>query len=207
MKKTFTTNSFWDERYQDKEYAYGQDPNDFLRNNASLFKEGDKVLSLAEGEGRNAVFIAQQACDVCGVDFSPKGQEKALQLAKKVGVSIQYDIADLTDYDMGEAQWDGIISIFCHPNETERVELFQKVRNALKLGGFFLFESYHKRQLDYGTGGPRDEDHLVTLEELQEMFEGFEVLHAKDVEREVNEGEYHSGLAYTTQFIARKHIG
>ena len=204
MKQTFTNSAFWDDRYQDDKYIYGQHPNDFLRDNATLFKNGDTVLTLAEGEGRNAVFLARYGCKVRGVDFSVAGRGKTLQLAQKQGVTVDYDIADLTQYDMGYAQWDGIVSIFCHLSENNRSALYQSIEQALKPGGIFLLESYNKKQLEFDTGGPRELSHLLSLYELKKAFENFEMIVAQDVEREILEGNFHNGISSVTQFIARK---
>lgn len=204
MTKPFALPEFWDTRYRDQGYVYGLSPNDFLRAHATLFKAGDKVLSLAEGEGRNAVFLAQHGCKVCGVDFSAEGRKKALQLAQQQGVEIDYDVADLTQYDMGEAKWDGIVSIFCHLVDRARPALFRTIRRGLKPGGLFLLESYNKKQLEFDTGGPRDATHLPSLEELKSAFDDFELVLAQDLEREVREGHCHIGLSSVTQFIARK---
>lgn len=204
MTRTFTNASFWNERYDDAHFAYGESANDFLRDHATLFEQNSTILSLAEGEGRNAVFLAKLGCKVRGVDFSDIARDKALQLAEKANTAIDYDLADLTQYDMGMMQWNGIISIFCHPSESERTQLYKQIRQALKSGGIFLLESYHKDQLKYGTGGPKDASHLVTLDEIKLAFNGFDIIHAANVERNVHEGAYHTGLARTTQFIARK---
>ena len=204
MKQTFTNSAFWDDRYQDEEYIYGQHPNDFLRDNANLFKNGDTVLTLAEGEGRNAVFLAQHGCKVRGVDFSVTGRAKTLQLAQKQEVSVDYDVADLTEYDMGYAKWDGIVSIFCHLSESNRSALYQSIEQALKPGGIFLLESYNKKQLEFDTGGPRELSHLLSLYELKKAFENFEMIVATDVERTIVEGNSHNGISSVTQFIARK---
>ena len=204
MTKSFTASDFWDERYQDADYIYGLHPNDFLREHAGIFKPGDRILTLAEGEGRNAVFLAQQGCAVRGVDFSAQGREKALKLAADQDVHIDYDIADLTTYDMGAAQWDGIVSIFCHLADTQRPALFEATRKALKPGGMFILESYNKKQLAYGTGGPGKETHLVSLDELKNVFHDFEITLAQDIERDVREGQGHTGKASVTQLIVRK---
>ncbi|MEM8672987.1 MAG: class I SAM-dependent methyltransferase [Cyanobacteria bacterium P01_G01_bin.67] len=204
MKQTFTNSAFWDDRYQDEKYIYGQHPNDFLRDNASLFKNGDAVLTLAEGEGRNAVFLAQHGCKVRGVDFSVAGRAKALQLAQKQGVTVDYDVADLTQYDMGYAKWDGIVSIFCHLSESNRSALYQSIEQALKPRGIFLLESYNKKQLEFDTGGSRELSHLLSLYELKKAFESFEIIVAQDVERAIVEGNSHNGISSVTQFIARK---
>mgnify|MGYP001803443981 FL=1 len=204
MKQNFTNSAFWDDRYQDEEYIYGQHPNDFLRDNANLFRNGDTVLTLAEGEGRNAVFLAQHGCQVRSVDFSVAGRAKTLQLAQKQKVSVEYDVADITQYDMGYAKWDGIVSIFCHLSESNRSALYQSIEQALKPGGIFLLESYNKKQLEFDTGGPRELSYLLSLYELKKAFKNFEMIVATDVERAIVEGNSHNGTSSVTQFIASK---
>lgn len=207
MTQAFAGSEFWNERYQSKNYMYGSEANDFLRAQAHRIRPGGTVLSLAEGEGRNAVYLAQEGCAVRGVDFSANGRDKALALAQLQGAAIQYDLADLTTYAMGVAQWDAVVSIFCHLHQTERVAVYQSVKQALKPGGVFIFEAYNKRQLDYGTGGPGDVSYLASLGQLRKVFEGFEIMLAQDTVREVNEGTHHTGLSAVTQFIARKPVG
>jgi 2-polyprenyl-3-methyl-5-hydroxy-6-metoxy-1,4-benzoquinol methylase len=204
MTCEFTGSEYWDQRYRGEAYFYGFRPNDFLREHAGLFQAGDRVLSLAEGEGRNAVFLAQHGCQVRGVDFSAQGYKKALELAQQQGVSIEYDVADLTRYDMGEAKWDGVVSIFCHLSESDRPALYRSIKRGLKPGGIFLLESYNKKQLEYGTGGPKDAFHLVSLTDLTGAFDGFEIVLARDIVRDVQEGTHHNGAGAVTQFIGRK---
>lgn len=204
MKQTFTNSAFWNDRYQDEKYIYGQHPNVFLRDNANLFQNGDTVLTLAEGEGRNAVFLAQKGCKVRGVDFSRAGRAKTLKLAQKQEVTVDYDVADLTQYYMGNAKWDGIVSIFCHLSESNRSALYQSIEQALKPGGILLLESYNKKQLEFNTGGPKELSHLLSLHELEKAFKNFEMIVAQDVEREIVEGHCHNGMSSVTQFIARK---
>ncbi|MBP2158225.1 MULTISPECIES: cyclopropane-fatty-acyl-phospholipid synthase family protein [Asticcacaulis] len=200
----FTGADFWDERYKQEAYLYGAEPNDFLREHAGLFGPGGRVLSLAEGEGRNAVFLAEQNCRVQGVDFSPEGQAKALGLARARGVAIDYVLADLTRYDMGTAAWDGVVSIFCHLSTRDRPPLYAAIRTALKPGGVFLLEGYNAAQLSYCTGGPKDVDYLTSLDMLVEAFEGFEIILARDTVHDIREGLGHTGSGSVTQFIARK---
>ena len=204
MEQTFTTSAFWNNRYEDEEYLYGQHSNNFLRDHATLFKNGNAVLTLAEGEGRNAVFLAQHGCKVRGVDFSIAGRKKTLQLAQKQGVIVDYDVADLTQYDMGCAKWDGIVSIFCHLSENNRLALYQSIKQALKPGGIFLLESYNKKQMKFDTGGPREVSYLLSLYELKKAFENFDMILTQDVERAILEGRSHNGISSVTQFIARK---
>ncbi|MEX0299805.1 MAG: class I SAM-dependent methyltransferase [Kordiimonas sp.] len=204
MNHQFTGSEFWNERYQNSDYMYGVQANDFLRAQAHHIKEGGAVLNVAEGEGRNAVYMAKQGYRVRGVDFSAEGQRKAMELAAQHEVQIEYDLADLTRYNMGEAQWDAVVSIFCHLQASERSELYSSVVKALKPGGLFIQEVYNKKQLEYGTGGPGDASYLGSLGQLRKAFEGFEILLAQDIVREIHEGEHHSGTSAVTQFVARK---
>ncbi|WP_262695831.1 class I SAM-dependent methyltransferase [Kordiimonas aquimaris] len=204
MTHEFTGSEFWNERYKNESYMYGVQVNDFLQAQAHLISHGGQVLSLAEGEGRNAVYLAQQGYHVHGVDFSLNGQEKALKLAKAHKVVIEYDLADLTAYKMGVASWDAVVSIFCHLHDTERLTVYKSVKQALKPGGVFILEAYNRKQLKYGTGGPRDASYLASLDQLKEFFEEFDLILAQDIVREIHEGEHHFGSSAVTQFIARK---
>lgn len=195
---------FWNERYNNEEYAYGTAPNDFLQENIHHFPPQSRILSLAEGEGRNAVFLASKGFDVSAVDQSEVGQAKALKLAGTQGLAIQYQIGDLNDYDMGASKWDGIISISAHTPSAVRKRVLSAVKAALKPGGIFLLEGYNAEQLNYGTGGPKDKDMLFSLDELKAAFSGFTILRAENLIRDISEGSYHSGKSSVVQFIARK---
>jgi SAM-dependent methyltransferase len=199
-----TPSNLWDARYGGETWFYGTAPNDFLAAEAHRFKPGGAVVSLAEGEGRNAVHLAGLGLKVTGVDASVVGLDKARRLAKLRGVAIQTVVADLAGFEFGEQMWDGVVSIWCHLPSALRDPLHRKIVAALRPGGLVLFEHYHPKQLAYGTGGPKDPDLLLTLDELRGAFAGFETLHAFEGERMVNEGEGHTGLSHVTQFIARK---
>jgi SAM-dependent methyltransferase len=199
-----STADFWNDRYKHEVYAYGSEPNDFLREHAGLFPERSRIVSLAEGEGRNAVFLARQGHLVRGLDFSEEGQRKALRLAEAHGVEIEYELADLCHYDLGEAAWDGVVSVFCHLSENDRPGLFRAVTRALRPGGIFLLESYNKEQLALGTGGPKDAAYLLSKAEVEQAFQSFEILLCHDLLRTIEEGDHHSGTGSVTQFIARK---
>ena len=193
----------WDERYKSVEYVYGTEPNDFLRENIGCLPKG-KILSLAEGEGRNAVFLAKQGYEVTAVDGSAVGLEKAQELARKSGVSINCVHADLAEFDVGENQWDGIISIFC-PLATElRALVHGKVEKGLLVGGVFLTESYTPNQLKYRTGGGDCEDTMQSKASLVQEFPNLKFGHLVELEREVVEGICHTGLASVVQAIGRK---
>lgn len=195
---------FWNERYSHEAYAFGTSPNDFLTASVNLFSQPSRILCLAEGEGRNAVFLALEGHEVYAVDQSEAGKAKALKLAKEHGVSIHYQIGDLSQYDMGIGAWDGIISISAHTPSVLRKHILTSAKHALKPGGIFLLEGYNAEQLRYGTGGPKDEDMLFSLDELNAAFCDCTILHAKNTIRDIQEGLYHSGKSSVTQFIARK---
>lgn len=195
---------FWNERFGGEAYVYGEAPNDFLVASAGHLPPGGRVLSLSEGEGRNAVFLAGQGFDVTGVDYAEAGRPKALALAARHGVSIDYAMADLADYPVGIEAWDGVVGIFCHLPSTLRADLFARLRQGLRPGGVMVMELYHPDQLAFGTGGPKDPDLLSAPEDLLPLLDGFEILHAARLEREVVEGSFHTGRAAVTQLIARK---
>ena len=195
----------WNERYSAEEYAYGKAPNKFLEDNYKFIPKG-KVLSLAEGEGRNAVFLAKQGYSVTAVDASQVGLDKAKKLAEENGVSIELIHADLADFDIGENRWDGIISIFCPLPSALRKELHKKVVAGLKTNGVFLVEAYTPDQLKHGTGGGNSADLMTTKESLSLELDGLKFKHLIELERDVVEGIYHTGLGAVVQALASKEI-
>jgi SAM-dependent methyltransferase len=195
----------WDERYSSKEYAYGKTPNKFLEENFRAIPKGN-VLSLAEGEGRNAVFLARQGYSVTAVDGSEVGLQKAKKLADENRVSVEFIHADLTKFDIGENRWDGIISIFCPLPSALRKELHKKVVAGLKTNGVFLLEAYTPDQLKYRTGGGSSADTMTTKESLIRELASLRFKHLIELERDVVEGVYHTGLGAVVQAIASKEI-
>lgn len=183
---------------------YGTEPNDLLRERVGMLPAGGQVLCLAEGEGRNGVFLASKSFRVTGVDQSKVGLDKAQKLAKERGVEITTIVANLLEYELGEARWDAIVSIWCHMPPADRENLHPRLVRALRPGGVVLFEHYHPRQLGYGTGGPPDPSMMLTLEELRGAFWGWKVLHSFEGEREVHEGRGHTGKSFVTQWVAQK---
>lgn len=193
----------WDERYSADEYAYGKDPNEFLVEQYEIIPKG-KVLSLAEGEGRNAVFLAKQGYSVTAVDGSQVGLEKARKLAKENGVELELIQADLVAFDLGVAKWDGIVSIFFPLPAAQRKELHKKVVAGLKQNGIYLVEAYRPEQVEYGTGGGKSPDTMTTKASLLQELDALEFSHLETLERNVVEGKYHTGLAAVIQAIAKK---
>ena len=195
----------WDERYSVEGYAYGTKPNEFLEENFSYIPNG-RVLSLAEGEGRNAVFLARQGYSVTAVDASLVGLNKARKLAEENGVVVEFIHADLADYDLGENRWDGIVSIFCPLPSSLRKQLYKKVEAGLKRNGVFLLEAYTPEQLKHGTGGGNSVDLMQSKESLSLELAGLKFRHLIELERDVVEGIYHTGIGAVVQAIASKEI-
>ena len=191
----------WDERYGSEEYAYGKIPNKFLEENFKAIPRG-KVLSLAEGEGRNAVFLARQGYSVTAVDGSRVGLQKAKKLAEENGVSLELVHADLASFDIGNNKWDGIVSIFGPLPSALRKELHKKVVAGLKTNGVFLLEAYSPAQLKYRTGGGNSADTMTTRESLIVELAGLKFKHLIELERNVVEGVYHTGPGAVVQAIA-----
>lgn len=194
--------SFWNERYAKSNYLYGTEPNVFLVEHANLLK--GPVLSLSEGEGRNAVFLASLGLDVLGVDCSSIGLEKAKQLAQSRGVHIETKIADLADFEPEENRYGSVISISAHLPSAIRKKLYPHVEQSLKPEGMLLLEAYSEHQLSRNTGGPKDADMLMTIDKLNQEFPNLETVLLREIERDVSEGDGHTGVASVVQFIARK---
>ena len=159
----------WDQRYSEEGFAYGEAANDFLKLHCSHIPAGGHVLCLAEGEGRNAVFLAQQGYQVTAVDQSAVGLKKAQDLANKHGVTIKTVVANLAEFDLGNACWDGIVSISAHVPAPLRKQLHQQSVLALKDGGVFILEAYTLKHLELaGAGGPppSQKEMFMSLEEI-----------------------------------------
>lgn len=193
----------WDERYGEEGWAFGTEPNDFLREVVATLPRGD-VLVLGDGEGRNGVFLAQSGHRTVTVDLSPVGAGKARALAAERGVDIDARVADLADMDMGAARWDAIVSIFCHLPPPLRSSVHDRVRSALRPGGRFVLESYTAANIGRGVGGPQSPEMTVGLAELERDFAGWVLEVHREVERHIDEGRYHSGMSATVQFVAVK---
>lgn len=194
----------WDERYNQESYVYGKEPNEFLRS-VDLSGFSGEVLCLAEGEGRNAVYLAQQGFEVTAVDASAVGLEKARRLAREKGVEIHTVHANLSHYQVEPGRFSGVVAIFAHFPEPLRRRVHRQAVEGLKRGGFLIMEVYHKEQLKYGTGGPPREELLYDLEMLRDDFgDQLDYRIAREVEREVVEGQFHSGKGAVVQIFALK---
>jgi len=192
----------WDERYAAEGYFYGTEPNAFLAEHARML--ASPVLSLAEGEGRNGVFLAAMGLVVHGVDSSTVGLAKAQALAESRGVTIRTEVADLAEFVPAGSHYGSVVSIFAHLPSAIRARLYPLVVRSLKRGGVLLLESYSERQLTRDTGGPKNVDMLMTRAKIEREFPDLEPLLLREIDREVSEGFGHTGLASVVQFIGRK---
>jgi cyclopropane fatty-acyl-phospholipid synthase-like methyltransferase len=196
--------NFWNTRYKEAEFAYGTEPNDFLKSKIEVLKPNSKILCLAEGEGRNAVFLAVHNHHVTAVDYSQEGLNKLQKLASDKNLSIETVCIDLNHYKIEQNKWDAIICIFGHFPEPLRQSVFKQVYKGLNKGGVFIMEAYHKDQLNYKTGGPQVSELLYSTEELQHDFSEFETISIKTSIKEIEEGKYHKGTSAVIQVIASK---
>jgi SAM-dependent methyltransferase len=192
----------WNERYAVPEFVYGTEPNDFLAEQARSLT--GPVLSLAEGEGRNGVFLAGLGLDVLGVDSSEVGLAKAQTLAASRGVSIQTQVADLATFTPEANHYGAVVSIFAHLPSTIRRRLYPLVVRSLKPGGLLVLEAYTPAQLAYETGGPKDPDMLLSVPKILEEFGGLEMVLLRELERDVMEGTFHFGRSAVVQYVGRK---
>ena len=192
----------WNERFKDERYIYGTEPNVFLKDmHAALSGE---VLTIAEGEGRNAVFLAGQGLNVTAWDYAESGLEKVSKLAAKQGVRVNTELVDLAEAEWQQNQWDGIVNIFGHFPGVVRQKTLQGVKEAIKPGGYFIAEVYSYYQIPYQSGGPKELDFLYQPEDFLEGFSDWRIVHFFLGEVIRNEGELHNGLSHVIQFVGQK---
>ena len=195
----------WQARYAVPDYIFGEAPNAFLAAQKHLLPKTGKVLAVADGEGRNGVWLAEQGLDVTSIDFSPVAQEKARALAAKRGVYVDFQCADVHAWPYPDSAYDIVVEIFTQFSDpAQRPLKWAGMKKALKPGGLLLLEGYTPRQLEYGTGGPKALDHLYTREMLEEAFGGFSVIDIKACDTRMAEGTAHAGMAAVIDLIGRK---
>jgi 2-polyprenyl-3-methyl-5-hydroxy-6-metoxy-1,4-benzoquinol methylase len=192
----------WDDRYAASDYLFGTAPNDFLKTVAHQLAPNSQILCLADGEGRNGVYLAAQGHTVTAVDQSRVGLKKAKKLAQQKQVSVETIKADLAEYDLGVESWDCIVSIFFHIPSEVRANIYPRIIAALKPGGSLILESYTPNQLNHKTGGPPTSDLMLTKDQLTQYFSEMNLEHLQELEREVIEGTGHTGLASVVQLLA-----
>lgn len=192
----------WNERYAVDEYIYGTEPNAFLAEHARQLRS--PVLSLAEGEGRNVVYLATLGLEVHGVDGSAVGLAKAERLARSRNVEIETEVVDLADFTPERDHYGSVVSVWAHLPGAVRARLYPRVERALRTGGILLLESYSEAQLARDTGGPKDPDMLMTPAKIRAEFPNLKPVLLRELEREVVEGIGHKGLSSVVQFIGVK---
>lgn len=197
--------SFWDDRYSRDEYVFGEAPNAFLAAQAHLLPPSGSALAIADGEGRNGVWLAEQGLDVLSVDASPVGLDKARKLAAKRGVSLDAQLLDIAEYDWPAERFDVVAGIFFQfAGPDLRDAIFAGMVQTLKPGGLLIIEGYGARQLEYKTGGPGILENLYNGALLAEKFAALEILHVSDEDRELAEGLTHIGVSHVVDLVARK---
>jgi cyclopropane fatty-acyl-phospholipid synthase-like methyltransferase len=200
--------SVWDERYAGDEYHFGTEPNTFLISQQSLLKPGMSCLAVADGEGRNGVWLAQQGLDVLSVDSSYVALKKARKLAQQRGVAAKFELVDIASWDWGENRFDLVAAIFIQfAPPGMRENMFAHIRRCLKPGGLLLLQGYTPRQLQYGTGGPSQAENLYTEALLRKEFADMEILHLREHDDIIREGSGHSGMSALIDLVARKPPG
>lgn len=195
--------AFWNDRFATRDYVYGMEPNDFVVAAAPAIPPGP-VLCLAEGEGRNAVWLASRGRRVTAVDQSAVALNKAQQLAAAKSVTIETIVADLSAYRITPGAWSGIVSVWGHFPPALRRATHAQVVQGLGPGGVFILEAYTPAQLAFDTGGPRSIDMLMTAAQLREELAGLDFDILREMERDVSEGTKHTGRAAVVQVLARR---
>jgi SAM-dependent methyltransferase len=196
----------WNQRYAASEgYLFGREPNRFLGSEAGRLEPGQRVLCLADGEGRNGTFLAARGLDVLSVDLSPVALAKARALAVERGVSLKFEEANLATWEWPIDAFDAVVAIFIQfAGPALRSRIFRHIEACLKPGGLLLLEGYRPEQLAYGTGGPPDAENMYTEALLREAFAGMEILSLRVYDAAIEEGKAHKGMSALIDMVARK---
>ena len=204
----FADADLWNRRFEEDAYIFGTLPNAWLRAQTHVWQAGQRVLCVADGEGRNSVWLARQGLAVDAFDIASVGVAKARRLAAEQGVAVNYAVSDCDAYTWPQNHYDGVVAIFVQfADPAMRERLFAKIKRCLKPGGILVLQGYTPRQLDYKTGGPPLLSHLYTEALLRDSFADFELLRLDDYEAELSEGERHSGRSALIGLVARRRLG
>ena len=196
--------NIWNERFKSEEYYYGEEPNVFIQQQAFRLEPCQKVIAFAEGEGRNAVFLAKRNLEVTAIDYAESGLQKAKKLAQKHGVDIHTKKIDLLVEDVASDEYDAAIMVFGHFHKNAQTMVLNKMKKAIKPKGILMLEVFSKEQLKYGTGGPPELEMLYEPKDILAWCEGHEVIHFFYGEQERMAGKVHNGLAHVIQLVLRK---
>lgn len=196
---------FWNNRYEAEGFLFGVEPNEWLRDHVDALAPQGRVLCVADGEGRNSVWLARQGFEVDAFDVADRAVAKARAHAQAAGVHVNFAIAGCDDYAWPEAAYDGVAAIFVQfADPPMRARLFDRIVRSLRPGGVLILQGYTPRQLDYRTGGPPILSHLYTPELLRTAFAALEIVELRDYEHDVREGEGHSGRSALIGLVARR---
>ncbi len=194
----------WNERFSTREFVFGTEAADFLKTHAGHIPESSEVLAVADGEGRNSVYLAGQGHRVTAFDASPVGIDKARGLAQSRGVEVDYHVSGIEDWDWTR-QFDALVAIFIQfMGPDMRAQVFDTFRQAVKPGGMLLLHGYAPRQVEYGTGGPKARENMYTEDLLRGHFGDWEILVLADYDADLDEGPGHSGRSGLVDLVARK---
>jgi SAM-dependent methyltransferase len=195
----------WEGRFGVADYIFGKAPNYFLASCKALLPKSGKALAIADGEGRNGVWLAEQGLDVLSIDFSPSAQGKAQALARERNVKLAFERVDIHAWDYPDAAFDVIVEIFTQfSSPAERAQKWARMRKALKPGGLLIIQGYRPKQLQYGTGGPKLVENLYTRALLEDAFRGFRDVEIVEEDVEIHEGTAHGGMSAVINFTGRK---
>jgi len=195
----------WEARFATPDYTFGKEPNYFLKSCQKLLPRRGRALAVADGEGRNGVWLAEQGLDVVSLDFSPAAQNKARALAAERGMKVTFVQADVHDWDYPQAAFDVVAEIFAQFSlPSDRAIKWRGTRHALKPGGVLVIQGYTPKQLQYGTGGPKRLENLYTRAMLEQEFGDFRDLKIVEEEREMREGVSHAGMSAVIGLTAVK---
>ncbi|MFB6367769.1 class I SAM-dependent methyltransferase [Paenibacillus elgii] len=196
--------NIWNERFNSEEYYYGEEPNVFIQQQAFRLEQCQKVIAFAEGEGRNAVFLAKRNHEVTAIDYAESGLQKTKKLAQKHSVNVHTQKIDLLEDDVPNEEYDAAIMVFGHFHKDDQIMILNKMKNAIKPKGIMMLEVYSEEQLKYDTGGPPELEMLYEPKEMLAWCEGHEVIHFFYGEQERVAGKVHTGLAHVIQLVLRK---
>jgi SAM-dependent methyltransferase len=199
------SSSFWDARYATDDYIFGTAPNRFLESQIAHIQPGMEALSIADGEGRNGVWLAEQGAQVHAVDVSPVALEKARKLAALRGVALDFEQVDILDWAWPEAAYDLVAAIFIQfAPPPERDHVIAGIRRCLKPGGLLILQGYTPKQIEFGTGGPPNAANMYTAGLLRDWFGDWDILHLAEHESVISEGSHHHGMSALIDLVARK---
>lgn len=194
----------WDKRFSAEDYVYGKEANAFLKAFHPKIDVSGDALAIAEGEGRNAVYLAEQGMNVTTWDYAKSGIEKTKRLAEERGVHVQAEFVDLSEADWSKNKWDEIICVFGHFPTDLRRQTLHHIKEAVKPGGYYVTEVYSHYQIPYKSGGPPELDLLYQPEEFLKTFADWRIVHFFMGEVTRHEGKLHNGLAHVIQFVGQK---